>query len=475
MLLTLTTTHRPADDLSFLLHKHPERFQTFDLSFGRAHVFYPEVGPERASACLMLEVDAVGLVRREGRGAGFPLEPYVNDRPYVASSFLSVAIAQVLRSAMGGRSKERAELAATPIPLEARLETLPVRGDDGFVRDIFEPMGYAVEITRRPLDERFPDWGESPCVALTIRKVTTVAELLTHLYVLIPVFDARKHYYVGADELEKLLAHGAGWLAAHPLKEAIARRYLDFRRGLYREALDRLAVDEPSSESEDEREKSAARAEERIEAPLSLNECRLKAVGETVRALGATSALDLGCGEGKLIRELLAESTPSRIVGMDVSFRALDVARRRLRMDRPDHGRPERVELIHGSLLYRDRRFAGFDVATVVEVIEHLDPPRLSAFERTVFEFARPRAVIVTTPNREFNVTWESLPAGRFRHADHRFEWSRAEFQAWSERVAARFGYRVRFAPIGPEHAEFGPPTQMAVFERDADSTTDGS
>ncbi|MGC3971312.1 MAG: hypothetical protein QM775_29425 [Pirellulales bacterium] len=126
--------------------------------------------------------------------------------------------------------------------------------------------------------------------------------------------------------------------------------------------------------------------------------------------------------------------------------------------------------MLHGSLTYRDERFAGFDAAAVIEVVEHLDPPRLSAFERVLFEFARPRTVVLTTPNREYNVMWETLPAGRLRHADHRFEWTRAEFQTWATGVAVRHGYDVRFLPIGPEDALLGPPTQMAVFAASASS-----
>src|SRR5207237_7098724 len=128
MLLTITSTRRPASDLGYLLHKHPGRCQSFDLSFGKAHVFYPEVGPERCSACLLLDVDPVGMVRGKNASAGFLLAQYVNDRPYAASSFTSVAIAQVFGSALQGRCKDRPELAATPIPLSARLDVLPVSG-----------------------------------------------------------------------------------------------------------------------------------------------------------------------------------------------------------------------------------------------------------------------------------------------------------------------------------------------------------
>src|SRR5262245_60858022 len=203
MLLSITTTHRPAGDLGYLLHKHPDRFQSFDMSFGKAHVFYPEVGAECCTACLLLDIDAVGLVRGRNPDQSFLLGQYVNDRPYVASSFLSVALVEVFGSALQGRCKDRPELLSSPIPLEARLDVLSVRGGEGVLRAMFEPLGYEVEAVRYPLDEQFPDWGESPYYSVAVRKTTTLAELLTHLYVLVPVFDARKHYFVGADEMEK--------------------------------------------------------------------------------------------------------------------------------------------------------------------------------------------------------------------------------------------------------------------------------
>lgn len=467
MLLTITTTHQPANDLGYLLHKHPERFQSFDLSFGKAHVYYREVSEERCSACLLLDVDAVGMVRGRNADQSFLLAQYVNDRPYAASSFMSVAIAQVFGSGLQGRCKDRPELATTAIPLTARIDVLPIRGGERFLRGVFEPLGYEVEAVRSPLDERFPEWGESPYFAVTVRKTTTLAELLTHLYVLIPVFDNNKHYWVGDDEMEKLLAKGEGWLANHPEKEEITRRYLKFQPSLFRLALARLVEDEEPADTEED-DKPKEKAEEVLEKPISLNEQRLGAVVASLRASGAKRVLDLGCGEGKLIRELLRDKQFDEVVGLDVSIRTLELAQRRLKVDRLPTMQANRLKLIHGSLMYRDKRLEGFDAAAVVEVIEHLDPPRLSAFERVLFEFARPRTVVLTTPNREFNVTWETLPAGKFRHPDHRFEWNRQEFQAWAQGIAERFGYAVRFLPVGPEHSEYGPPTQMGVFQRNA-------
>ena len=285
MLLTITTTRRPALDLGFLLHKHPGRFQSFDLSFGRAHVFYPEATDERCTACLMLDVDPVGIVRGKGSGEGL-LAQYVNDRPYAATSFLSVAIAQVYGSALQGRCNDRPELASAPLPLSARLDVLPVRGGEGFLRAVFEPLGYEIEAERHPLDERFPEWGESPYFSVTIAREATLSELLTHLYVLVPVFDNQKHYFVGDDEMEKLLTRGKGWLAGHPEKEEITRRYLKFQPSLYRQALARLVVEEQPLEAEGEDQRTADHSEEKLERPLSLHEQRIGAVLSALRAGG---------------------------------------------------------------------------------------------------------------------------------------------------------------------------------------------
>ena len=462
MLLTITNTQSPATDLGYLLHKNPARLQTFDASFGKVHVFYPEATDARCTAALLLDVDPVGLVRRP-KGGG-TLDQYVNDRPYAASSFLSVAIAGVYGSALSGRSKERPALADAELPLEAFLPALPCRGGESFLRALFEPLGYEVEATPHQLDARFPDWGESPYYSVTLRARCRLQDLLGHLYVLVPVLDNAKHYWVSQDEVDKLLRHGEGWLASHPAKDQIVRRYLRRRWSLAREALSRLVEEEePNLEEADE---ARATEEAAVEERISLNEQRLGSVVAALRGTGARRVLDLGCGEGRLLQLLLKDPQFEEIAGLDISLRSLDAAESRLHLDRLAPQQRERVKLLHGSLMYRDRRLAGYDAAAVVEVIEHLDPPRLSAFERVVFEFARPGAVVVTTPNSEYNVRFETLPAGSFRHRDHRFEWTRAELEAWAGGVAARHDYSVRFLPVGPVDPEAGSPTQMAVFTR---------
>lgn len=459
MLLTITTTHRPATDLGYLLHKHPAKVQSFDLAFGLAHVFFPKATEEHCTAALLLDINPVGLVRG---GGDFALSQYVNDRPYVASSFLSTAIAKVYGTALNGTCKVRHELAQTAIPLEAKISVLRSRGGEELLQRLFKPLGYFTTIEDHILDSQFPDWGMSPYYTVKLTHTIRLADLLSHIYVLIPVLDDEKHYYVGDDEVEKLLRRGEGWLSAHPERDLIANRYLKYQRSLKRVALARLVEEAPDPTTQNAEEEAV---EAKIEDKTSLHEHRLGEALAVLKQSGAQRVLDLGCGEGRLLRLLLDEKQFTNILGMDVSYRTLEIAAERLKLERMPERQRQRIELIHGSLMYRDPRLEGYDAAAIVEVIEHLDPPRLAAFERVLFEFARPGMVVITTPNREYNVKWESLPAGTFRHKDHRFEWTRAEFQAWAESTCERFGYTVRFLPIGPEDAVVGAPSQMGVFE----------
>jgi 3' terminal RNA ribose 2'-O-methyltransferase Hen1 len=463
VLLTITTTQRPATDLGFLLHKNPDTVRSVDLGFGRAHVVYPEATEDRCSAALLVEIDPIGLVRR--RGGPPSLHEYVNDRPYVASSFLSVAVAKLYGTAMRGRSAERQALADSRIPLTAHIPVLPAGGGEGLVRRLFGPLGYRVDASPVPLDDRYPEWGPSRYYEVTLEATTRLRDLLAHLYVLLPVLDDEKHYWVERSEIDKLLRRGEDWLAGHPERDLIVRRYLRHRGYLTREALARL-VEEDQGDPDAEAE-AREREEDEVEGRIGLRDQRLGAVVAAVKASGARSVVDLGCGSGPLLQALLKDRQFERIVGVDVSWGALGAAARRLGLDRMAPTQLERIDIFQGSLTYRDRRLNGFDAAVLMEVIEHVDPDRLPALERGLFGDARPVNVIVTTPNREYNVRFEQLPAGTLRHRDHRFEWTRPEFAAWARRVAERHRYRVRFLPVGPEDAEVGAPTQMGLFERE--------
>jgi 3' terminal RNA ribose 2'-O-methyltransferase Hen1 len=456
MLLTLTTTHTPATDLGYLLHKHPDRCQTFPLTFGQAHVFYPEANADRCTAALLLDINPVELVRGKvgAKGQKQTLEQYVSDRPYVASSFLSVALSQVFRSALSGHCKTHPELADTPIPLSARISALPCQGDEWFLRDLFEPLGYQITVQPLPLDEQFSEWRNSPYFTVELQHHLRLCDLLSHLYVLIPVLDNDKHYWVNEEEVEKLLRHGEGWLETHPMRQEITRRYLKRQRHLTRSALEQIEPEAPEKFWE---QKAWA------ENPLSLNYQRIECVIEALKQNHAKRVIDLGCGEGNLLKALLQDPFFEKITGMDVTHRVLEIAQERLRLDELSPGQRERIQLIQGSLTYRDRRLSHYDAATVIEVIEHLDLPRVAALERVIFEFARPKTVVLTTPNIEYNVRYPLL-TGKFRHADHRFEWTRQEFQAWAQRVATQYDYQVEFRSVGEVDLEVGSSTQMGVF-----------
>ncbi len=473
MLLTLSTTHRPATDLGFLLHKNPARAQSTSVSVGTAHVLYPEATEERCTAALLLEVDPVGLVRgrsavRQGAGPdAFSLAQYVNDRPYAASSLLAVALGKVFASARRGLSKERPELAATPIPLEVALPALPARGGAAMVERFFAPLGWDVDATAVPLDERFPEWGDSRYLSVRLSGRLRVADAINHLYVGLPVLDDTKHYWVSTDEVDKLLRAGEGWLADHPERELITRRYLKHQGSLARQAMARLAeVDDRDPDALDDATAPPGQGCDPAGATLPLVAQRHAAVLAALRSTGARRVVDLGCGSGALLPALLAEPALTEVVGVDVSHRALEEAARRLRLDRMPERARERITLLQGSLTYTDRRLQGYDAAVLMEVVEHLDLERLPALEHAVFGAARPGSVVVTTPNVEHNVRYPDLPPGAPRHRDHRFEWTRAEFAAWSERVAHAHGYTVRLLPVGDDDAEVGPPTQLAVFTR---------
>ncbi len=468
MLLTITTTRAPATDLGYLLHKHPDRLQSFAVSAGAAHVFYPEATPERCTAALLLEIDPVALVRGpagQNRNSDGALGQYVNDRPYAASSMLAVAIKEAFRTALTGRCDARPDLAAARIPLTIRIPALRCRGSrDGstLAHRVFAPLGWRVDARPQPFQPA--QWGDSPYLDLRLTGELRLADALNHLYVLLPALDDAKHYWVSTEEVDKLIRAGGDWLAGHPEKDLITRRYLSHQRKLTRSALARLAeaddtdpaeLDNAVTEDDDDKDK-----------PLAVQ--RREAILAIIREIGARRVGDLGCGAGVLTRDLLADSQIEHVTAVDVSARALQLAARHLKLDQMPEAKRSRLTIFQSSLTYRDDRLAGLDAAVLMEVIEHLDPERIPALERVVLREAAPATVVVTTPNAEYNAHFETLPAGALRHRDHRFEWTRAEFRAWAGEAARNHGYQVRFLPVGPEHPQDGPPTQLAVFTREA-------
>ena len=447
MLITIESEN---PEMSFLLHKHPDRLHSDATTFGTAHAFYPA----KNKVALLLDIDPLKLTRRGGADS-FALQPYVNDRAYVANSFLSVALNQLFRTAVAGRCPKRPELVETPMRLKVSIPTLPCRGGFSLLKNLFEPLGYSINATRIPLDPVFPEWGDTVYYRTELEKTAPLYSVLRHLYILLPVLDNDKHYWVGEHEIEKLLEKGEAWLADHPHRELIIHRYLKHQRGLTRQVLEALSEEETE-------DPNRVTCEESNEKKIGLHGLRLDTVVDLLKASGAAQIADLGCGEGKLVRRLLKEPQFTRILAMDVSTEAL--ARAELALDRMHEKSREKVELFQGSLLYDDERLHEVEAACLVEAIEHLEPDRLARVAHNLFRRIRPRTLVITTPNRDYNVLWETLPAGRFRHPDHRFEWSREEFREWVDSV--KHDYEASISGLGEEHPEFGCPSQMAVFQR---------
>ena len=460
MLLTITTTRAPATDLGYLLHKHPDRLQTFDTAAGAAHVFYPEATPGRCTAALLLEVDPIALVRGKTKTSDGELAQYVNDRPYAASSMLAVALKEAFRTALTGRCDARPELAQGSIPLAIHVPALRCKGGPALAQAVFEPLGWTVQTTSEPLQPA--EWGPSNYLDLRLTGEVRLADALNHLYVLLPVLDDAKHYWVSPEEVDKLIRAGGEWLAAHPARDLIAQRYLSHQRRLTQSALARLAE---ADDTEPETLDNAVTDDDDPRKPLAVQ--RREAIQAILRRLAPKTVGDLGCGTGVLTKALLAEHQRiDKVVAVDVSARALQIAARNLNLDRMPDQQRARLDIFQSALTYRDDRLAGLDAAVLMEVIEHVDPERLPALERVVFGFAAPAAVLVTTPNAEYNPQFATLAEGAKRHPDHRFEWTRAQFTEWAQQAANTHGYQVRFLPVGPEHPDAGPPTQLAVFAK---------
>lgn len=459
VLLTITADRsdvlEDASDLGFLLHKHPDRVQGFNVVGGTATVLYPQVSPERTTVAIVLEVDPIGLVRGKRRQHdGFSLAQYVNDRPYAATSLLSVAMGKVFRTALGGRCDARPHLVDAALDLTVELPAVP--GAD-LVERLFAPLGWTVDATPVALDPEVPAWGDSPYATVRLTGRQRLRDALNHLYTMVPVLDGGKHYWVGPDEVDKLVRSGEGWLGAHPERDLITRRYLAHQRDMVDAARTRLTEldDRPDLEPSEE---PAAR-------PLVA--VRHDAVMAQVERLRPATVLDLGCGQGALLRRLLELQGVQHVVGTEVSDVALSVAAQRLHVDRMTERQASRLDLWLSSLQYQDERLRGFDLAVLMEVIEHVDPERLPAVTANVFSAMRPATVVVTTPNAEHNVLYPNLEPGGMRHPDHRFEWTRGELAAWASDVAATYGYTVELLPVGEEHPQHGAPTQMAVFREE--------
>lgn len=461
MLLTINYKGENSQDIGYLLHKNPSRPQEFVLNHGKAYVFYPEVSDESTTAALLLDIDPIDLARGKVGSRDGGLFDYINDRPYVCSSFMSTAISRIFGTAMSGRcsNQEKQDLADTPLALTAKLHMLPAPNYN-MIPELFEPLGYEVEVEHFQNDDKFSQWGQSKYVNLTVSGKVKLCEMLNHLYTLIPVFDTQKHYYTSSEEIDKLFSHGEGWLKDHPKREYITSRYLHKRGRLIKSALEQFRDNDETAEKESVSEASEPKPEK-----VSLNKMRLDSVMEEVLSSGANSVIDMGCGEGNLTKMLIREKQITKVSAFDVSFNVLERAKKALKFDNLHETLQDKLTLFQSSLTYRDKRFEGFECACAIEVIEHMYESRLTAFERVLFEFSRPKTVIVTTPNVEYNVNYENMKENNLRHSDHRFEWTKSQFIEWANEICEKYGYSVTLKNIGDLDDSSNSPTQMGVFK----------
>ena len=333
---------------------------------------------------------------------------------------------------------------------------MPSKGLDGLATRLFEPLGWEVDETAIPLDTTFPEWGDSHYTNLKLRGTIRLADALHQIYVLLPVLDDSKHYWVSDDEVGKLLRAGDGWLLEHPDRDLITRRYLAHQRSMVADATARLVELDDNLVDNEPAHKPAS----------PLYALRAEAVLAALKDVNAHRVVDLGCGEGALLKRLIVDTTFTAIIGTEVSSRSLQAAEDQLHFRDLSDTQRARGRLLQSSVTYLDDRIRGLDAAVLLEVIEHVDPDRLASVELSVFGHARPNAVIVTTPNSEYNVLYPSLASGRFRHPDHRFEWTRTEFAEWAHGVCDRNGYNVEFRAVGEVDPVHGSPTQLALFRR---------
>lgn len=451
MLLTLRVTGPHAADLQVLLDKSPDKLHSTSLPLGVVHVFFPEASPDAATVALLVNVDAVAWSSNESP-AGFAL---------ANAATLSAAIAHVFSMALAARSPARPDLVTAMLPIEVRLSSFAVsRGTDD-ARALFAPLGYDVEVTEDALVESSTTQEHLVRHSVRLTKLAPLYEVLSHMYVLGPIVDDHAADPVLTAEREALLLHAEGAARGHPLAERITQAYAMRRTSETSAAVERLLVADSLG---------APTNADATNVPTLLDDARIDAIVYELREVAAQSVVDLGCGDGKLLARLVREKALTRIVGLDVSYRLLDAASARMKLDRRGTKKSERLELLHGSLFYADSRLRGFDAAVLADVLQHVAADRLGDIEHVVFHDAQPKTIIVMmngsgvwgAGSRRLPEAPNAQPAREQSAPTDPHAWSTNQFDAWASGVSERCGYRVRLLSIGSSHL----PTRMAVFSR---------
>lgn len=458
MFLSIAVSGEHAPDLGFVLYKHPGRFFEKSASKGRVTGGFTENREDFAEFTLAVEIDPVERVRGVNWDRG--IASYVEPMPFLAASHMSQALSQALGSAMNGVLGSKDPVIDTRVkaagvkPWPLTIKVGAVRCSPYMIESLFSELGWSVEIESHNLDvPGVSEDDDRPLHVFTLKGEATVSDALTQLYVLLPVLDPSRHYFYDESEARKLFEKGGDWLKGHSSRDLIISRYLSkskelrgYARQLFGNFQEKKDLDELIAETEE------LMRDWDDPDDTSPHQQRHSQIIRDVVSWGARSVIDLGCGEGRLLERLVRIAPDMRVVGIEPSAREIERARKRL-SNNPGKNLDPRVEFVHGSAMYGDERFKDFDAAILSEVIEHVDEDRLSLLARSVFGIMAPRRVVITTPNGDYNRVFGLRP-GEFRHADHRFEWTLAECQAWVVGVTAAYPYEAEITPVGGRNAD---------------------
>ncbi|HWO95040.1 MAG TPA: 3' terminal RNA ribose 2'-O-methyltransferase Hen1 [Bacillus sp. (in: firmicutes)] len=452
MQLSMKVVGEGAENLSRLLAKNPNNLYDREEKGNRTRLVFTSSNEREAEAVIFVTPDPVELVRNSP--GIFDITQYINDREFAVSSLFCSYIRTALGTALNGKPKEEfIEWVDHPFNMEVGFGPVASHLSDQTIRELFEPLGYLIEIERGEADYSFNLKQKSSARYLKLKGQITVQQALRHLFILIPVLDNYKHYFIDEKEIEKIQRYGEGWLDEHPLRSYIIEQSLRFKELINKVPISSSIVTENKVNDD-------------VSAPpkIRLNEQRYQAIIDKVESLPLNQkVVDFGSGEGKLSVRLGMVPNVQEILAVEPSessqLRALERFEKAAGKDQFVCPTP-----IWGSLFYYDERLRGKDIIILCEVIEHIDEFRLPNIMKTIFGEYRPNALIVTTPNHEYNAVYDMDE--NMRHADHRFEWTRGEFKDWCETWIAKFPYSMQLQGIGQEHEEYGFPTQMCTFVR---------
>lgn len=445
MQLTIRATGENVKAISHLLSKNPNNLYERNHKGHLVRLFYSEFTEERVEVTIFVTPDPIELMQKGSNT--YDITHYINDREFAVSSIFTSFIRSALGTALNGQPKEEyIKWVDYRFPFTFEFGPVASTLSDQHIKDLFEPIGYEVAITRPEIHYAIDLKDKSSARFLALSGSQTLQDALRHLFVLIPVIDNYKHYFIDEKEIEKLERYGEGWLEGHPLRDMIYRQALRFKEiySLVEGSNPDAAADQPAKK-------------------VRLNDLRYEKIVETAQSLDPKTIVDFGSGEGKLSVRLAFMDGVKEILAVEPSEAENLKAKRRFDKAKEVPGFVE-PKTLWGSLFYYDERLKGKDLIVLCEVIEHIDEQRLpKAMDLILHQYA-PKSFIITTPNREYNDVYDM--EDHFRHDDHRFEWTREEFQTWCKERNHQHLYELEFFGIGEEHPSQGFPTQMCVFKR---------